>query len=159
VIGSAGYGLGGDATPGATYAVVGRAAPGVLVPPWRDEAATRCFLLPPSLSACRSMVKEDEETVERTMLLTRLLLLWRRLTMTYLFSPTGLRAAATPCLGGGGLTQGLRARDCGRWLLGLSSRLVSQPLWPNISSLAAPSVWFLFLLPSSLSSLLGDAAA
>ena len=48
------------------------------------------------------MVKEDEETVERTMLLTRLLLLWRRLTMTYLFSPTGPRAAATPCLGGGG---------------------------------------------------------
>ena len=45
------------------------------------------------------------------------------------------------------------------YLLGLSSRLVSQPLWPNISSLAAPSVWFLFLLPSSLSSLLGDAAA
>jgi hypothetical protein len=34
------------------------------------------------------------------MLLTRLLLLWRRLTVTYLFSPTGLRAAGLPVLGG-----------------------------------------------------------
>ena len=47
-------------------------------------------------------MKEDEETVERTMLLTRLLLLWRWLTMTCSFSPTGPRAATTPCLGGGG---------------------------------------------------------
>ena len=52
---------------------------------------------------------------------------------------------------------GLRARDCGR-RLSLSRRLVSQPLWPTISSLAAPSVWSL-LPPPSLSSLLGDATA
>ena len=44
MVGSAGYGLGGEAAPGATYAVVGRGTPGGSVPPWRDEAATRCFL-------------------------------------------------------------------------------------------------------------------
>jgi len=82
--------------------------------------------------------------------------------MTYIFSPAHRpEGCGNPLLGGaggGGLTQGLRARDCSRWLSDLSLRPVSQPLWPTISSLAAPSVWSLFP-PPSLSSLLGDAAA